>query len=165
MLNKYILNEWMNFFPQPSLKCCLAFGQGSKKALTPMDPQMGPRRQSIPGRKDMMTKASAWFYWVLAYRIAWKTRSWGEEGKCTGSVLEIQVNKARVFCLLSIQTHLFGPQPSLGGGIEDISVPLVLVGLHGQLQDEVQDLGLSQLVKHIPLVLRVEYTVISNFIC
>lgn len=51
------------------------------------------------------------------------------------------------------------------GRIEDISVPLVLVGLHGQLQDEVQDLGLSQSVKHIPLVLRVEYTVISNFIC
>lgn len=83
MLNKYTLNEWMNFSPQPPLKCCLAFGQESKKALTPMDPQMGPRRQSIPGRKDM-TKASAWFYWLLAYRIALKIRGWGEEGQCTG---------------------------------------------------------------------------------
>ena len=46
-----------------------------------------------------------------------------------------------------------------------MSVPLVLARLHRELQAEVQGLELSHLVTHTILVLRVDYTVISNFVC
>ena len=43
--------------------------------------KLGKWGPGIPGERYMMSKASAWFCWFLAYRIAWKTSSQGEEGK------------------------------------------------------------------------------------
>lgn len=49
------LHEWMNCFPQPSVKCCLTLRQSLlalllvRKALTPTDPHMGPWRKGSKG--------------------------------------------------------------------------------------------------------------------
>lgn len=60
----------------------------------------------------MMSKASAWFYWFLAYRIGWTTRRQGKEGKpgvllrpsCL-QVLETQVKTASWAWVVCLSIH------------------------------------------------------------